>query len=98
MGRLSITQKLRKVRTKGKAVQVLTDWRESWERQFRDLIREMDRAKQRGDLRALGACIFQLNGMQEKLFTGIRAITQQLIQPDGPLDPEDPTPLWTDEE
>lgn len=98
MGHLSIKQKLRKARTKGKAVAVILDWSDNYKTQITRLIKEMGKAKNRGDLRTLGYLIAELDELQEKLFTGITSITQQLIQPDEPLDPNDTTPLWTDEE
>ncbi len=59
----------------------------------------MNKAKKEGDLRTLGFCISELDGLQKKLFTGFSSIAQQLIQPDLPaLDPEDKTPLWSEEE
>lgn len=88
-----------RVRTRGKAVTILTEWKESYEGQFAALVREMDRAKSRGDLRTVGFCIGQLDGMQKKLLHGIDVIAKYLIQPDLPaLDPEDQTPLWSEEE
>lgn len=98
MGRLSIKGKLQKARTKRKAVSVLLEWSDSYQSQFRHLVQEMDKAKMRGDLRTLGFCIGELDGLQKKLFTGILTITQQLIQPDEPLDPNDTTPLWAEDE
>lgn len=99
MARKTLKEKLVRVRTRGKAVSILTEWKESWERQFADLVREMDRAKSRGDLRAVGRCIGQLDGMQKKMLHGIDTIAKYLIQPDLPdLDPEDLTPLWSEEE
>lgn len=58
-----------RVKTRGKAVKILTEWKESYERQFRELIKEMERATARGDLRTIGYCIGQLDGMQKKLLT-----------------------------
>lgn len=88
-----------RVRTRGKAVTILTEWKESYEGQFAALVREMNRAKSRGDLRTVGFCIGQLDGMQKKLLHGIDVIAKYLIQPDLPtLDPEDQTPLWSEEE
>lgn len=99
MGRLSIKQKLQKVKTKGRAVAHLLEWSRSYQKQIRHLIREMDKAKMRGDLRTLGYCIGELDGLQKKLFTGFLSIAHQLIQPDLPaLDPDDPSPLWSEEE
>lgn len=98
MGRLSIKGKLQKARTKGKVVSILLEWSNSYQGQFHGLIRKMDKAKKEGDLRTLGFYIGELDGLQKKLFTGFLTITQQLVQPDGPLDPNDTTPLWSEEE
>ena len=88
-----------RVKTRGKAVTILMEWKESYQRQLSVLVREMDRAKSRGDLRTIGSCISQLDGMQKKLLHSIDVIAKYLIQPDGPaLDPEDKTPLWSEEE
>lgn len=54
MGRLSIKQKLRKARTKGKAVSVILDWSDNYKTQITRLIEEMGKAKDHGDLRTLG--------------------------------------------
>lgn len=98
MGRLSIKQKLQKVKTKGRAVAHLLEWSNNYQKQIRHLIQEMDQAKTRRDLRTLGYCIGELDELQKKLFTGFLSITQQLIQPDLPaLDPNDPDPLWSEE-
>lgn len=99
MGRKTLKEKLMRVRTRGKAVAILTEWKESYSRQFAALVSDMDRAKSRGDLRTMGVCIGQLDGMQKKLLHGVDVIAKYLIQPDSPaLDPEDTTPLWTEEE
>lgn len=99
MARKTLKEKLMRVRTRGKAVTILTEWKESYEGQFAALVREMDRAKSRGDLRTVGFCIGQLDGMQKKLLHGIDLIAKYLIQPDLPaLDPNDLTPLWSEEE
>lgn len=99
MGRLSIKGHLKKARTRGKAASILSEWSNSYQNQFHGLIRKMNKAKKEGDLRTLGFCIGELDGLQKKLFTGFSSIAQQLIQPDLPaLDPEDKTPLWSEEE
>lgn len=98
MARKTLKEKLMRAKTRGKAVTILTEWRCSWQRQFKFLVRKMDQAKKEGDLRTLGCCIGELDAMQEKLFKGVQVITQQLIQPDGPLDTKDTTPLWAEEE
>ena len=58
-----------RVKTRGKAVTLLMEWKKSYERQFQELVREMDRAKSRGDLRTVGFCIGQLDGMQKNCCT-----------------------------
>lgn len=99
MAHKTLKEKLMRARTRGKAVAILTEWKGSYERQFADLVRDMDRAKSRGDLRTMGFCIGQLDGMQKKLLHGIDVIAKYLIQPDLPaLDPEDTTPLWSEDE
>lgn len=99
MARKTLKEKLMRVKTRGKAVTILTEWKESYQRQFSALIREMERAKSRGDLRTIGSCISQLDGMQKKLLHSVDVIAKYLIQPDVPaLDPEDRTPLWSEEE
>ena len=99
MARLSIKGKLQKARTKGKAVSILTEWSKNYKGQILYVINAMDKAKARGDLRAIGFLIGELTAIQGTLFTGLNSITQQLIQPDLPaLDPNDNTPLWTEEE
>lgn len=98
MARKTLKEKLMRVKTRGKAVKILTEWKESYERQFRELIKEMERATARGDLRTIGYCIGQLDGMQKKLLHGVDVIAKYLIQPDLPaLDPDDSSPLWEDE-
>lgn len=99
MAHKTLKEKLLRARTRGKAVAILTAWKDSYSRQFDDLVREMSRAKSRGDLRTMGFYIGQLDGMQKKLLHGIDVIAKYLIQPDLPaLDPEDTTPLWIEDE
>lgn len=98
MGHRTIKQKLKRVRTRGRAIQILTEWTESYEGQMLYIVRGMEKAKKRADLPALGCYIHELSGLQDKLFRGIRAISKELVQPDGPLDPDDPTPLWEDDD
>lgn len=88
-----------RVKTRGKAVTILTEWKESYERQFAALVREMERATSRGDLRTIGYCIGQLDGIQKKLLHGVDVIAKYLIQPDmDALNTNDTTPLWSEEE
>lgn len=99
MARKTLKEKLMRVRQRGKAVTILLNWKNSYARQFDTLVREMDRAKSRGDFRTIGSCIGQLDGMQKKMLHGIDVIAKYLIQPDLPdLDPEDTTPLWSEDE
>lgn len=98
MARKTLKEKLMRVKTRGKAVKILTEWKESYKHQFADLVHEMERATARGDLRTVGYCIGQLDGMQKKLLHGVDVIAKYLIQPDLPaLDPNDPSPLWEEE-
>jgi hypothetical protein len=98
MARKTLKERLMRAKTRGKAIAIIAEWKESYGSQFAALVREMDRAKSRGDLRTIGYCIGQLDGIQKKLLHGVDVIAKYIIQPDLPaLDPDDSSPLWEDE-
>lgn len=98
MKRRPIKVRLSRARTCGAALRVLTEWRESYEGQMLYIIRGMEKAVKRSDSHAITRYIRELEGLQNKLFRGIQTISKELIQPDRPLDFNDPTPLWEENE
>ncbi len=82
---LSISVKLKKVKSYQKQQEIMCEWAEGWQKDMENILLQLRRAAMRDDHGEIMHMIDQLNGMCDKRFTGLGNAIRIVSDPDRDL-------------